>query len=136
NTLLVVTYDEWGGFFEHVPPGLAPDVKAAYRRRGFRIPVVLVSPFARRGSVEHHVYDHTSVLKLIEWRHGLAPLSVRDARAHNLAGALRFGKPRLGAPSYDVPPVVPAACGPGGAAAAEDEWGELRALAERYGWPV
>jgi phospholipase C len=103
HTLLVITFDEWGGFFDHVPPGTAPDVDPAYQQRGFRVPTVLVSPFARRAHVDHGVYDHTSILKLIEWRFGLAPLSVRDGAANNLANALDFSRRRLGAPRVVVP---------------------------------
>jgi len=103
RTLLIFTFDEWGGFFEHVPPPAAPDVKPEYQQRGFRIPAILVSPFARRGDVAHGTYDHTSILKLLEWRWGLEPLSVRDAAAANLAGALDFSHRNLKAPAIAVP---------------------------------
>src|SRR5581483_10659003 len=85
RTLLIFTFDEWGGFFDHVPPPTAQDVKPEYEQLGFRVPCVLVSPFARRGHVAHGVYDHTSILKLLEWRFGLEPMSERDANASNLA---------------------------------------------------
>ena len=111
RTLLIFTFDEWGGFFDHVPPPAAPDVKPEYEQRGFRIPAVLVSPFPRRGHVAHGTYDHTSILKLLEWRFGLAPLSVRDAAATNLAGALDFSHRNLKAPAISVPRLlVGAAC--------------------------
>jgi phospholipase C len=104
RTLLVITFDEWGGFFDHVPPpAAANDVKPEYRQRGFRVPGLLVSPFARRGFVAHGVYDHTSILKLAEWRWGLKPLSVRDAEANNLATALDFSRRRISAPAIAVP---------------------------------
>jgi phospholipase C len=106
RTLLVITFDEWGGFFDHVPPPPAPDVKPDYMQRGFRVPCLLVSPYARRGHVAHTLYDHTSILKLIEWRWNLKPLSVRDAHANNLAGALDLGRPNLQAPRFVVPRVV------------------------------
>jgi phospholipase C len=103
RTLLVITFDEWGGFFDHVRPAFAPDVSRIYSLRGFRVPTVLVSPFARRGHVDHGVYDHTSILKLIEWRFGLPALSVRDARARNLAAALDFARPNTSVPRIVVP---------------------------------
>jgi phospholipase C len=103
RTLLVFTFDEWGGFFDHVPPPAASDVKPEYEQRGFRIPCVLVSPFARRGHVAHGTYDHTSILKLLEWRFGFAPLAMRDAEAANLAGALDFSHRNLRAPRITVP---------------------------------
>jgi phospholipase C len=67
------------------------------------VPTLLISPFARRSHVAHGVYDHTSVLKLIEWRWQLASLTVRDATANNLALALDFGQPNYFAPLYAVP---------------------------------
>jgi len=106
RTLLIFTFDEWGGFFDHVPPPAAPDVVPEYEQRGFRIPAVLVSPFARRAHVAHGVYDHTSILKLLEWRWNLAPLSVRDAAAANLAGALDFSHRNLHAPRITAPKLV------------------------------
>ena len=111
RTLLIFTFDEWGGFFDHVSPPAAPDVKPEYQQRGFRIHAVLVSPLERRGHVAHGVYDHTSILKLAEWRWGLEPLSVRDAAANNLAAALDFKHRNLNAPKLTAPKlVVGAAC--------------------------
>ena len=86
-------------------------MKPEYQQRGFRVPCILVSPFARRGRVAHGTYDHTSILKLAEWRWGLEPLSVRDAEAANLAGALDFAHPSVKAPKISVPKLlVGAAC--------------------------
>jgi phospholipase C len=106
RTLLIITFDEWGGFFEHVPPPAANDVDPRYMQRGFRIPCLLISPFARRGKVAHGVYDHTSILKLVEWRWGLKPLSVRDREANNLANELDFSHRNLSAPKIVAPRVV------------------------------
>lgn len=112
HTVLVINFDEWGGFFEHVPPGQAPDVNPAFELRGFRVPCLIVSPFTARRAVAHDVYDHTSVLKMIEWRWSLPALSARDAAANNLAEALDFRHERQGEipPDYAVPPFVSAAC--------------------------
>jgi phospholipase C len=103
HTVLVINFDEWGGFFDHVAPPPGPDVSPAYELRGFRVPCIVVSPFARRGYVAHRVYDHTSILKMIEWRWGLPPLSVRDANANNLAEELDFTMASLGAADFAVP---------------------------------
>ena len=89
RTVLVINYDEWGGFFDHVPPPTAPVPAADEAIRagtedgllGFRTPCFLISPYAQRASVSHVVFDHTSILKMIEWRWGLQPLTVRDAAA-------------------------------------------------------
>jgi phospholipase C len=111
RTALVITYDEWGGFFDHVPPPVAPDANPDARLRGFRVPCIVISPRARRKYVAHNVYDHTSVLKMIEWRFGLAPLTERDAAARNLAEVLDFAHaPNLAAPTWNVPPAPPLPC--------------------------
>ena len=71
----------------------------------------MISPRAGRGAVEHNTYDHTSVLKMIEWRFGLAPLTVRDSAARNLAEVLDFaGEAKLSAPRYNVPRPVTTGC--------------------------
>jgi phospholipase C len=138
RTALVVNYDEWGGFFDHVPPTTAPDAtpEAGTGMRGFRTPALMVSPLARRGHVAHGVYDHTSVLKMIEWRWGLDPLTPRDAAARNIAEVLDFGSaPNLAAPRWEVPPAVSVACGPEGTADYTD-WRDLKAVAVTRGWRV
>jgi len=109
SSLLIITFDEWGGFFDHVPPPVAPlpdGERSAGNTdglRGFRIPAILVSPFVRRGFVSSRLYDHASVLKLIETRWGLAPLTVRDAQANNLGDELDLSNSMLSAPAIDVP---------------------------------
>jgi phospholipase C len=141
NTVLVINYDEWGGFFDHVPPTLAPipeaDRIAGNRdgRRGFRTPCLVVSPFARSGDVSSLELDHTSILRMIEWRWGLPPLTVRDQTANNLAEILDFSRPDLRAKQFRVP-TGPFA-GPCLTARAErDEWASLRQLAADLGWPL
>ena len=106
---LFVNYDEWGGFFDTVVPGRAADDDRAsadlaedFAQLGFRIPATVVSPYARRGHQAPHPYDHTSILKFIEWRFGFAPLTRRDAAARNIGEAFDFSQ----APNLD--PVVPA----------------------------
>jgi phospholipase C len=110
RTVLIINFDEWGGFFDHVPPPEAPDVDPAYTLRGFRVPCLVISPFARRRYVAHGIYDHTSILRMIEWRWNLQPLSVRDARANNLANVLDFKHRNLKAPRILAPGVVGKAC--------------------------
>lgn len=103
NTVLVINRDEWGGFFDHVAPPrvIAPnnvdtDLVNGQALLGCRVPTLIVSPFARGNPVQPRIdsqlYDHTSVLKLLEWRWGLAPLTARDAsdEVSNLAFALDF----------------------------------------------
>jgi phospholipase C len=136
KTLLVITYDEWGGFFDHVRPPLAPDANPKARLRGFRVPCIVVSPRARRRHVAHDIYDHTSILKLIEWRFGLAPLTTRDAQARNLAEVLDFGHPpNLTAPDWNVPPAAPLPCVQGNPGDYEG-WKALASRAMANGWSL
>ena len=141
RTLLIINYDEWGGFFDHVPPTTTPippaDELAANQdgRRGFRTPCLLVSPFAQRDHVAHLEVDHTSILKMIEWRWNLEPLTVRDESANNLAEVLDFGAPDLKAKQLVVPTGHSVACSPV-SRSAEEEWQPLLQMAVDFGWPV
>jgi phospholipase C len=78
------TYDDWGGWFDHVrpPPGY-----------GFRVPALLVSPYARRGHIDSTRLETTSILRFIEDNWKLKPLGGRDARAHSFAEAFDFSRP-------------------------------------------
>lgn len=90
RTAILITYDEGGGFWDHVAPP-RPDAYGC----GTRIPALLISPWARRGHVDHRIADTTSVLALIEARFGLQPLQKRDAEAYNLLDGMQFaGAPR------------------------------------------
>jgi phospholipase C len=142
RTVLIFNYDEWGGFYEHVPPPPGP-IPTADRLagnqdglRGFRVPCLLVSPFARRGHVASGVYDHTSILRMIESRWSLRSLTVRSRTAQSLAGELRVN-PDVRAPRYTVPrgPFA-GACPPAAKAPSEDNWSPLLALARRFHFPV
>lgn len=109
KTVLIINFDEWGGFFDHVPPPLAPIPTASAAagdtdgRLGFRVPCVVISPYAQRGFIAHGLYDHTSILKMIEWRFGLPPLTIRDQTANNLAEVLNLASPNVTAPVFNVP---------------------------------
>jgi len=140
DTLLIWTYDEHGGYYDHVPPPeavppddiegrplrglpgwlqaglrpLFPGYFAAqetadqgphrYDRYGFRVPTVIVSPYARPDYVSSEVFDHTSVLKLAELKWNLPPLTRRDAAAAAPLDALDFDSP----PAFAQPPELPA----------------------------
>jgi len=93
---IVVTYDEGGGWFDHVRP---PTVDRF--GLGTRVPTLIVSPYARRGVIGHGQYDHASILKFIEWRWNLAPLTERDRRADAFLEAFDFSqhpRPRVALP--------------------------------------
>jgi len=84
GTVIIVTYDEHGGRWDHV----APPVVDRWGP-GIRVPAIIISPLAKRHYVDHTLYDTTSVLKLIEKRWGLAPLGTRDAAANGFEGAFQ-----------------------------------------------
>ncbi|HEX4832893.1 MAG TPA: alkaline phosphatase family protein, partial [Trebonia sp.] len=146
GTLLIWTYDEHGGYYDHVPPPAAvppDDVPAhnwqldlpgwllalarklpwvrtelarlenvdqaarAYDRLGFRVPAVIVSPCARPGFVDSTTYDHTSLLRLIEEKWNLPPLTRRDAAATAPLAALDLDGP----PAFATPPPLAAPAG-------------------------
>jgi phospholipase C len=144
HTVLVINYDEWGGFFEHVPPPLAPlpPADAALGndgRLGFRVPCLVISPWSPRGAIVHGLFDHTSVLRMIEWRWQLPPLTVRDTTANNLAAVLDFSHRNLNAPRFEVPDGffggpctfrIPARKTP------LDRWANLRQIADELGFPL
>jgi len=136
STVLIFNYDEWGGFFDHVPPTTAPDPHPATNLRGFRVPCLMIAPWARRGFVGRNVYDHTSILKMIEWRWGIRPLTVRDQSAANIAQVLDFSSPNYAAPDFNVPPGPFGVACRAGAAPAPSHWAQLAQTARSLGWPV
>jgi phospholipase C len=130
RTLLVWTYDEHGGYYDHVPPPPAPepdevppdlvpsDVPGQFNRFGFRVPTGVVSPYARPDYVSHTVCDHTSVLKLCERKWNLPALTRRDAAANDFLDMVDFTAPPAFASSVRLPaPANPAfhGCVPGDA---------------------
>jgi phospholipase C len=125
NTVLVVNRDEWGGFYDTVVPPrvIAPnnidtDLVDGNALLGCRVPVVVVSPFSlgkpATPRIDSHRYDHTSVLKMIEWRYNLPPLTARDAsdQIANLALSLNLAAPNNSVPALPVVTApIPTPCG-------------------------
>ena len=131
KTVLVFCYDEHGGYYDHVPPpravppdnflpilqphggehlnGQAANVPGNYSRYGFRVPAVVVSPYARKNYVSHVVHDHTSILSMVEHKWNLPALSNRDGAADNLLDTLDL----TGPPPYGTPPPLSAPKNPG-----------------------
>lgn len=98
DSVIVLTWDDYGGFYDHVAP---PQVDTyGY---GPRVPAIVISPYAAAGQVVHDRYDFTSVLKFMEDRFGLKSLTQRDAQAADLGASLR----------YNQPPVSPLVITPG-----------------------
>ncbi len=100
RTAILLTWDESGGFYDHVPP---PQVDGwGY---GFRVPMIVISPFAKRGFVDHDVMDHTSILKLIATNWRLPMLTPREANASDMLSAFSF--PNASAVASLTPSALP-----------------------------
>ncbi|MBI2168736.1 MAG: phospholipase [Actinobacteria bacterium] len=134
--VMFINYDEWGGFFDHVTPptfrdnyeGFVPPGQSTFgggfERAGFRTPTMMLSPHAQKGHVDHAVYDHTSILRFIEWRYLAAPatsaptntvpswaLTLRDANANNIGASLvTTSDPEFHAPLLPEVPVASVPC--------------------------
>jgi len=120
KSLLVWCYDEHGGYYDHVPPppAVTPDdvppaltageLPGSFDRYGFRVPAGLVSPYARPDHVSSTVYDHTSVLRLVETKWNLPALTRRDAAANDLLDMVDFHAP----PHFLHPPALAAPADP------------------------
>jgi phospholipase C len=133
TTLLIWTYDEHGGYYDHVPPpptvppdDIPPAVPPAevydgFGRYGFRVPCAVVSPWARKNYVSHTLFDHTSICKLVETKWNLPAMTNRDANANNMLDMLDLKRPafikppKLADPLYntDANAVLCSILGPG-----------------------
>jgi phospholipase C len=129
KTALLITWDEHGGYYDHVPPpaAIAPDDIApitvpasltdpsqplepgAFDRYGFRVPLFVISPWARARYVSRVVQDHTSILAFIERKWNLPALTFRDANAHPLTDYFDFRRPAFARPPKLAPPPAMAA---------------------------
>jgi phospholipase C len=123
HTALFITYDEHGGYYDHVPPPRAikpdnikpltkpGDARGGYERYGFRVPLIVVSPWARRNYVSSRVQDLTSITAFIERKWNLPAMTFRDANADPMTDYFDFS----GRPAFAKPPRLAAApsLGPG-----------------------
>jgi phospholipase C len=88
TTAIVLAWDDFGGFYDHVPP---PAVD--YYGLGVRVPLIVISPYVKEGFVSHTVYEFASVLQFIESRHKLKSLTARDVEANSLLDMFDFSQP-------------------------------------------
>jgi phospholipase C len=123
HVALFITWDEHGGFYDHLPPPPAcvPDnvapilntssdstIQAQFDRYGVRVPVIVVSPYAKKGYVGHTTYDHTSILRFIEAKFKVPALTARDANADPMMDLFDFaGAPNATPPTVAEPTVDP-----------------------------
>ena len=115
DSALILTYDEGGGLYDHVrparevrPDSIAPqltstDVPGAFNQSGFRLPMIVFSPWAKPSFVSHTTRDYISILRLIEDRFNVQPLTLRDKNADNMMEFFDFS----GAPPLLTPPTLP-----------------------------
>ncbi len=104
NCLFVLTYDEHGGFFDHVPPPITADERASegFDQLGFRVPTLVMGPYAKKSYVSSVQYDHTSALKHLENVHQLAPLTARSSAASDLVDCIDLERLDKGMPAAPI----------------------------------
>src|SRR5215469_10927166 len=111
KSLLIITWDEHGGFYDHAIPGSAVDPgdtkpDSPHNQHGFtfeqygpRVPALVVSPLIPRNVIDHRIYDHSSIPATVEGLLGLAPLTARDRNANRLDALLTLSAPRANCPA-------------------------------------
>lgn len=105
STAVFLMWDDWGGFYDHVAPPLVERASDGTPfRYGFRVPCLVISPYARRGFVFHQLASFVSTLKFIETLYGLPPLNQRDASANDMFGCFDFAQAPL--PPFALTPRV------------------------------
>jgi len=114
SSAFILTYDEGGGLYDHVPPAVFPkpdsippmllstDTVGDFTQSGFRVPLTVISPWTKAHFVSHVDRDFTSILRLIEARFNLSPLTARDAAADDMTEFFDFS-----APANLTPPTLP-----------------------------
>jgi phospholipase C len=121
HTVMFLVYDEHAGWYDHVPPQpivrpdnilpeitVPPDQPGAYDYTGFRVPCVVISPFAKRDFVSHVVHEHTSLLKFVETKWNLPAMTYRDANAGAMLEFFDFSR----RPPFEHPPTLHAPLNP------------------------
>jgi phospholipase C len=111
---ILFTYDENGGFFDHVPPPtacLASPSERDFNRLGLRVPVAIVSPYARAGFVSHDTHSHTSMLRFLQAIYDLPALTGRDANSDAMLDMFDFDAAAFMTPPAAVPDAAAAGCG-------------------------
>jgi len=140
RSMVIITYDEHGGFYDHVPPPIVEDERSAegFGQLGVRVPGLVISPYTRRGFVSPSLYEHSSVPAFIEWLFGLEPLTIRDAEANYFIDTFDVDRVRRNDPRpfptlpvIDLDPDVTAEC-----AAFEGAAVELARYADAGGIPA
>jgi phospholipase C len=90
STAIIITWDDWGGFFDHVTPN-----QIDLQGLGFRVPMIVVSPYARAGYISHTHYEFGSIIQFVESINGLASLGTTDVRAASMLDCFNFNQTPL-----------------------------------------
>jgi phospholipase C len=85
TTAIFISWDDWGGFYDHVAPPAVDEF--GY---GIRVPGLVISPYARQGFVDHNTYSFDSWLKIVEERFGVKSMTARDSKAADMSSAFDF----------------------------------------------
>jgi phospholipase C len=148
---MFIIYDEWGGFFDHVTPPRAADVRGTpgnlstdFGQMGFRTPTTVLSPYTLGGGISRvGPFGHESILKLIRQRFALSPLTVRDDQARSIGESFQWdANPNAQPPDLPAPAhIVSKPCSLGGGDITDEgthanDMAELEELAHRVGVPV
>jgi phospholipase C len=88
DTVILVVWDDWGGWYDHVPPPIYNSYEL-----GFRVPLIVISPYAKRGYVSHRQYEFGSILKFVEETFNLGSLGTTDVRASDLGDFFNYRAP-------------------------------------------
>jgi phospholipase C len=128
STAIFVSWDDWDGFYDHVPPPQVDDMGL-----GFRVPLIVVSPYAKHGYVSHQVHEFSSFLRFAEELYKLPSLGTRDATADDLADCFDFTRALRPCKTIEVSHgadffIHAAPTGPGD----DDRWNPWRTVTERY----
>jgi len=97
NTAIIITWDDWGGWYDHVPPNVINDGTSwgSGYVYGFRVPMIVISPYIQPGYISHETHDFGSILKYIETNYDLPSLGVADAHADDLSDFFHYSSPPM-----------------------------------------
>jgi phospholipase C len=98
NTVIFITWDDWGGWYDHVPPQLINSYEY-----GFRVPVIVISPYAKAAYISHQMHSFGSILKFVEETYGLPSLGYEDAVSDDFSDCFNFSQAPLGFQSISAP---------------------------------
>ena len=110
KTMLIITYDEHGGYYDHVPPPKTQDDRASegFDQMGFRVPTQFIGPYVKEKFASNTVYDHASILAFAQRLWNLGPLNTRDAAANDFFDVLDMERVQRLDPR--PPPELPVIC--------------------------